>query len=83
MSSQMRYTPPSAALTRPTGIWKGLSRRCARKSAPPRSRAPMAAEATIVIPVDRLRRRANCGAASARKPIGPATATHTAANTTP
>ena len=83
MSSQMRYIPPSAALTRPTGIWKGPSSRCARRSAPPSSSAPMAAEATIVIPADRLRRRASCGAASARKPIGPATATHTAASTTP
>ena len=43
----------------------------------------LAAEAIIVIPADRLSRRASCGAARAMKPIGPAVATQIAASTTP
>ena len=45
MSSQMRYIPPSAALTRPTGIWNGERSLAAKKSARARRRAPNAAEA--------------------------------------
>ena len=43
----------------------------------------MAAEATRVVPAALTTRRASCGDARARKPIGPDTATHTAASTTP
>ena len=43
----------------------------------------MAAEVIIVIPADRLNRRASCGAARAMKPIGPAVATQIAVSTTP
>lgn len=59
------YTPPSAPVTRPTGIWNGANARADTKSANTKITDPSNAECHIAVPGVFHRRRAICGATSA------------------
>ena len=54
-----------------------------QKISPAQQQRPHRRRGDQRLPADRFSRRANCGAARAMKPIGPAVATQIAASTTP
>ncbi len=77
-SSSPRYTPPTTAVTTPTGSWADSWMRWDAKSAVTTRNAPVQVAARRLGPGARVRRRASWGAMRATNGIGPAAAVATA-----